>query len=203
MVEAPFAPDLSPWDAWHPSEAARRLAKVDVPWCVAAGWALDLFRGRQTREHEDLEIAIPARCFDAVRDALEGLELYVIGAGLAHPFSAESLAAHHQTWGRDPASDRWRIDVMREPWDGGEWVFRRDPRVRLPAARAIGHTADGIPYAQPEIVLLFKAKAARPKDEQDFADVLPLLDRARRRWLASALELVHPGHRWLRAFADD
>ncbi|MGH3656155.1 MAG: nucleotidyltransferase domain-containing protein [Micromonosporaceae bacterium] len=31
---------------------------MDVPWCVAAGWALDLFRGEQTRPHEDLEIAV-------------------------------------------------------------------------------------------------------------------------------------------------
>jgi hypothetical protein len=34
-----------------------------MPWCVAAGWALDLFRGMQTREHGDIEIAIPAAGF--------------------------------------------------------------------------------------------------------------------------------------------
>jgi hypothetical protein len=39
----------------------------------------------------------------------------------------------------------------------------------------IAHTNDGIPYARPEIVLLFKAKAARAKDD-DFAAVLPRLD---------------------------
>jgi len=41
-------------------EVAKLLAGVDVPWCVAAGWALDLFHGEVTREHEDLEIAVPA-----------------------------------------------------------------------------------------------------------------------------------------------
>ena len=51
-------PDLELWDAWHPAFAAGRLADLDVPWYVAAGWALDLLRGRQTREHEDLEIAV-------------------------------------------------------------------------------------------------------------------------------------------------
>jgi hypothetical protein len=47
----------------------------------------------------------------------------------------------------------------------------------------IARTADGIPYAQPEIVLLFKAKAARQKDDDDFARVLPFLDAPRHSWL--------------------
>ena len=44
--------------------------------------------------------------------------------------------------------------------------------------RAIARSADGIPYAQPEIVLLFKLKEVRPKDQNDFDAVLPLLDDA-------------------------
>lgn len=42
-----------------------------------------------------------------------------------------------------------------------------------------------------------KVRAARPKDEEDFATVLPHLDVDRRRWLHDALTLVQPGHRWL------
>ena len=61
----------------------------------------------------------------------------------------------------------------------------------------IEHTADGIPYQCPEVVLLFKAKHARPRDEGDPDAALPLLEQERRRWLADALERVHPGHRWL------
>jgi hypothetical protein len=202
MSKAPFAPDLSLWEPWHPAEAARRLAGLGVPWCVAGGWALDLHHGRQTREHDDLEIAIPRASFESVRRALHDLELFAIGDGLAHPLSAETLAAHHQTWAREPESGLWRIDVMREPWSRSEWVFRRDPRVRRSIAEAVELTSDGIPYLQPEIVLLFKAKSSAPKDEEDFARILPLLDFARRRWLADALRLVHPGHPWLRAFEN-
>jgi hypothetical protein len=62
----------------------------------------------------------------------------------------------------------------------------------------IARTGDGTPYARPEIVLLFEAQHAdRPQDEADFSDTVPRLDAARRRWLASALALVHPGHAWL------
>ncbi len=98
---------------------------------------------------------------------------------------------------RERATGRWRLDIMREPWVGDTWVFRRDARIQLPRDRVIAHTADGIPYARPEIALLYKAKDARPKDDDDFAGVLPLLEPVGRQWLADSLALVHPGHRWL------
>jgi hypothetical protein len=193
----PLDVDLDAWDAWTPTEAAAHLEKLDAPWFVTAGWALDLFLGHQTREHDDLEIGVPSDRFADVRDALADFELVVIGSGMAWPLDPRSLAQHHQTWVRDRATGSWRMDVFREPWDGDVWTCRRDARIRLPAARLISRTSDGIPYAQPEVVLLFKAKAARPKDEEDLATVLPHLDADRRRWVHDALTLVHPGHRWL------
>ena len=80
---------------------------------------------------------------------------------------------------------------------GDTWICRRDERIRLPYAEVVERTPDGIPCVRPEIVLLFKAKSARPKDEPDLAAVLPRLDRARRAQLRSWIELVHPGHFWL------
>jgi hypothetical protein len=58
-------------------------------------------------------------------------------------------------------------------------------------------TADGIPYLAPEIQLLFKAKGRRPKDEQDFAIALPLLDEGSRVWLKDALILTFTDHPWI------
>ena len=194
-----FDPRLVPWAPWRPEEVARRLAAVDVAWYVAAGWAIDLFLGSQRREHEDVEIGVPSDRFPELADALAAVELFVVGAGVATPLAAagELLRTHHQTWALDRAAGAWRLDVFREPADAGTWTCRRDPRIRLPYERLIERTDAGIPYARPEVVLLFKAKAARPKDDDDFAAVLPRLEPERRRWLADALELVHPGHRWL------
>lgn len=194
-----FEPDLTRWDAWPPTEVARLLSGIDATWYVTAGWSLDLFHGRQTREHEDLEIAVPAHSFDAVRRALAEYELWVIGGGLAHPLAPDTLAAHHQTWVREPATGTWRLDVMREPWEGDTWVFRRDRRIHLPRDSVIAYTDDGIPYARPEIALLYKAKETRPKDDADFTSVLPLLSQEQRDRLAESLALVHPGHGWLQA----
>ena len=199
MAGEPLEPldvDLEAWDAWSPARVAENLTGVTAPWCVAAGWALDLFLERQTREHDDLEIGVPSDGFARVHEALASFDFVVIGDGKAWPLTDESLARYRQTWVREP-NGPWRVDVMRERWDGDTWICRRDARVRVHAASLISRTADGIPYLQPEIVLLFKAKAARPKDEQDFAAVLPHLDGSRRLWLRDALDLVHPGHPWL------
>jgi hypothetical protein len=194
-----FEPDVTKWAAWRPEEVARRLAAVRAPWYVAAGWAIDLFLGGQRREHEDLEIAVPHDRFGEVVRALAAFEFFVVGDGLARPLAnaGEAFAVHHQTWVREPATGLWRLDVFREPAEGDAWICRRDSRIRLPCADVIARTADGIPYARPEIVLLFKAKATRPKDDGDFAAVLPRLGSEARHWLVEALELVHPGHSWL------
>lgn len=197
-----FVPDDSLWDAWRPEEIASRLAGVEAPWYVAAGWSIDLFLGRETRTHGDLEIALPANRFGEITAALPDLEFMVVGDGMAWPLDVPGVMdQHHQTWGREPGTGAWRVDVFREPTRGGEWVCRRDERIRLPLDRVIARTTAGIPYARPETTLLFKARADRPKDAADFASVRPFLDEDARRWLADALGIVHPGHAWIAALA--
>ncbi|WP_441249150.1 nucleotidyltransferase domain-containing protein [Kitasatospora sp. McL0602] len=188
--------------AWRPEQVAERLSGVSTTWCIAAGWALDLFRGRQSRPHGDLEIAVPAAGFPAIRGRFPEYVFDAAGSGRVWPAAgAEALAATHQTWLREPETGRFLFDVFREPHEGGTWICRRDASLRLPYDAIIERTADGIPYLAPELVLLFKAKATRPKDQADFDGVLPLLSRARRDALSGWLERVHPGHPWLATLA--
>ena len=186
------------WKSWTPEEVMRRLRDVDAPWAFVGGWALDLFRGSVSREHEDVEIAVPKASFWAVRDALPELEFTIVGAERKWLLSDEvAFAATHQTWGRDPASGDYVIDVFREPHDGDVWICRRDRSIRMPYAELFQRNAEGLPYTIPEVVLLFKAKLDRAKDEQDLEGVLPLLSPVSRRWLVDAIERVHPGHPWI------
>jgi hypothetical protein len=194
--------DSESWDAWRPEEAARRLTEVKAPWYVAAGWSIDLCLGGERREHEDLEVAIPACALDEVVEALDGFDVYAVnvpGKAVFTPLAeaGDGLAETHQTWVRDEAADCWRMDVFREPGDLDTWICRRDERIRLPYDEVIARTDDGIPYGRPEVTLLYKAKHAREKDEADFEAVLPRLDPSARTRLREWLELVHPGHRWI------
>jgi hypothetical protein len=152
--------------------------------------------GGRERHHTAIEIVIDPSSLATVRTALQALEWFGVGSGQISPID-DSPHALGQTWGWDKRHGCWRVDVIRESWDGDSWVYRRDTAVRLPLAEAIERTVDGIPYLVPQIVLLFKAKTPREKDESDFERLLPLLDSARRSWLADALRAAHPGHSWL------
>jgi hypothetical protein len=189
--------DIDAWDSWEPPVIAARLAGVDVPWYVAGGWAVDLHLGGRRRDHEDLEIAVPAAHFDAIAARFPELEFHVAGGGEVVPLNPAAMASHFQTWAWDPAASRWRFDVFREPHDGDIWISRRDARLRRAYANLIRNDRNGIPYLSPEVVLLFKAKHRRDKDEGDYAALAPVLSAAERAWLDEALDIVHPGpHPW-------
>lgn len=192
-------PGLDAWAAWTPAEAARRLAGVPIPWCVVGGWAIDLFLGAQTRDHEDLEIAVLREHLSDVRRALDGFLFHVVGDGEVRrlPDAVDPPPEKHQNWVLDATANAWRVDVMLEPGDASTWVFRRDEAVRAPRPFMVQRTADGIPHLGPHGALLYKAKAARPKDEADLAACLPRIPNDERVWLATALERIHPGHPWL------
>jgi hypothetical protein len=193
---SPLELDLDDWNPWSPTDVAERLRSVNARWYVLAGWALDLFLGRQTRAHEDLEIGVRQEDFTEIRSALAGFEFVVVGSGQAWPVTDETLAVHRQTWVREPGGP-WRLDVVRERWDGDHWIYRRDARIRLAAPSVVAWSPAGIPFLRPELALLFKAKATRPKDVADFEMVLPHLDAGRRSWLRDALAMTHPHHPWL------
>ncbi|MBY8857524.1 hypothetical protein K7711_13630 [Nocardia sp. CA2R105] len=189
------------WEAWTPTEVAERLSSTRSCWYVAAGWALDLFVGGLGREHSDLEIGVPRERFAEIAEVFPGFEWDVVGDGHVWPFPEEA-DNQHQTWLREPATGHYRLDVFREPSRGDRWVCRRDASITLPYDELILRSADGIPYVIPEVVLLFKAKARRAKDEVDFMHAVPTMDRSRRSRLSGWLSRVHPGHPWLETLSE-
>jgi Aminoglycoside-2''-adenylyltransferase len=178
------------WQPWTPREVADRFAGFTTPWCVVGGWALDLWHGRQTRAHEDIEIAIPRLRLAEARRTLPDHEFWTASNGTLA--ATPPTADQHQNWVLDPIASVWRVDIFLEPGDDATWIYRRDESLQLPRAETFAVTADGIPYLRPELVFLFKAKAMRPKDELDFATARPRLDLA---WLH---RLLDPNHPWLR-----
>src|SRR5579864_7003664 len=101
-------PPLEAWRAWTPPEAAQVLEGCEVRWCVVGGWAIDLSIGRETRKHEDLEIAIARGDFPMVRRHLEarGFVLHEAGDGETRRLAVERAPdpQKHQNWVLDPAA---------------------------------------------------------------------------------------------------
>jgi hypothetical protein len=192
------AADLGAWDPFTVTTVTELMAGCEVMWWLSGGEAIDVFVGRATRTHADVDISLrradlPAfQCFVAGR-----LELQVARGGRLHDLPDGPTGDDvHGLWAREMASGPWRLQVNLEPVDGDEWIYRRDPSIRLPVDHVIRRRDDGLPYVAPAVQLLWKAKDTRPKDEQDFETLLPLLDRHERAWLGATIARGHPESVW-------
>lgn len=188
-----------PWEAFDPEQARDLFEPVGVPWWVAGGWAIEAFTGVE-RQHEDIDVSMFRKDLDVLRAAVvDRFHVWAVGDGQLFPLvdaDASIPISADQVWLREHALAPWRVDVVLNPDDHGRWVSRRDASYVVDLVD-VTWERDGIRYLLPEVVLAFKAKSTRPKDEADLTATLPLLDAAARDWLQSFLERIHPGHAWL------
>lgn len=191
---------MGSWRPTHPREAGAYLIAVAHRWWVAGGWALDLFRGTESRPHKDLDIGILRRDAPAVIAGLSGFEFFEATAGKLYRLESDVPRANvHSLWGRPFGSDQWVLELLLDESERGEWVFRRDSRIRYPLDLLVQYDSSHIPYVAPEIQLLYKASHTRPEDEADFEGTAPHLSPRARAWLRDALATLDPAHRWLRS----
>ncbi|NIF31796.1 nucleotidyl transferase AbiEii/AbiGii toxin family protein [Enterobacter sp. Cy-643] len=199
MNDKKSIPNQNCWESWNPDELACRLGYVSKPWCVVGGWALDLWHGAKTREHEDIEFTILREDFSVFRQALAGMEFFSVNDGVLTRL-AEGLAPGvyiSQIWCFDRSAGYWRADMMLEPGTPENWVYKRDRQIKRHRDEMVGVTTTGIPYLNPSAVLLFKAKYSRAKDKVDFFRAAPRLSPSECLWLQSCLEHQHLDHVWL------
>lgn len=194
----------TPWGPWEPAtpaEVAQIFNRSQARWWIAGGYAIELAAGRPVREHTDVDVLLLRPDQLAVQRVLPGWEWHAADPpGTLRPWQpGEQLPADvHDVWCRPGADQPWRIQVMLDESRAGDWVSRRDQRIRLPVTSLGSVTADGIPYLSPEVQLLYKARKPRPKDEIDFAVILPILSQSQRQWLSDALMLAYGAdHAWL------
>ena len=193
-------PDEDLWEAWSPEQLAAKLSDVAAQWYVVGGWALDLWHGKQRRDHEDLEFATGPESVVKIAAQLSELTFFEAKDGdLRSPGCWEQIPdTAWQYWGADLRAGRWRVDMMLERGTSSHWIYKRDPKITQAREQAVRTSNDGIRYLAPANVLLFKAKHCREKDENDFQAALPELSGEDRTSLRCWLSLVYPEHSWLR-----
>ena len=194
--------DLWQWEGFDPSRLSSLMRSFDAPWWVAGGRALDLWMGRQTRAHQDVDVAVLRNDQRQLHDTFGRWELYY--ATTDHrllPYRSECWLEEplHGVWVRPASGAPWLCEFLLNEHDGQEWVYRRNPAVRKPLAE-VGAVASagGVPILVPEIVLLYKAHELTEKDEADFRSALPHLTRSRKAWLLRALDETTPDRPWTR-----
>jgi hypothetical protein len=201
------------WSAMNPSftpiiAAARYMEGFSGPWFVSGGWAIDLYLGRVTRRHADIEIGIYRSDQDALWRQLpdwsftKAIQTPSGGKWTRWERNEWLELPFHQILATYPHADPPELEFFLNEQTETHWVSRRHSGLKRPMEEISMVSRLDIPILMPEIQLLYKAKYTRIKDHADFELTLPRLKRSQREWLASALQQYHPDHPWLEAIED-
>lgn len=175
------------------------MASYEGKWMIAGGWAIDLHIGEETRDHEDIEVAVFRDEQNSLASLFTDWDIYIAKEGkkekwqLDAPveFPIHEIHASHQ--------DGKQLEVLLNERNKGRWRFRRDPELSFPLSMMNLQSEQGVPYLNPEIVLLYKAANTKEKDHDDFNYVFPHLNEHQKEWLKQALIQHVPNHPWLEA----
>ncbi|WP_088012239.1 nucleotidyltransferase domain-containing protein [Gottfriedia acidiceleris] len=166
-------------------------------WYIAGGWAIDLFLQKQTRNHHDIEIAIARKDQLCLKEYLLNWTFNKVVKGELSIWENEYLELPiHEIHGKnDKTNDE--LEVLLNEIELSDWKFRRDESINCKYKSLYSVSNEGIPYLNPEIVLLYKVRNTREKDNQDFKNVKDYLTFDQKTWLHKAISIHHPNHKWL------
>jgi len=179
------------------SELYRLMRSYPGLWAVAGGWAIDLFLGRVTREHSDIEIAISRQDQARIREHLKGWDFQKVVRGAVQPWRAGEWLnlPIHEVYAVKTEN---KLEILLNEIEGDDWIYRRDTRICRPVSQAVCQTSSRIPYLSPEVVLLYKSKNPRAKDEIDLANAAAEMNIEQKEWLSNSLRIVDGQHPWIR-----
>ncbi|MGY6212270.1 nucleotidyltransferase domain-containing protein [Cytobacillus firmus] len=176
---------------------ASLMAGFTKTWFIAGGWAIDLFIGKETRVHKDIEFAVFRKDQLYLKNYLIEWDFKIAIKAELHTWENELLELPvHEIHASNKLNGE-EIEILLNETKGEYWTFRRDSRISYPLNSVWSYSETGIPYLNPEIVLLYKAKNSREKDHQDFMIIKDYLDYQQKQRLFYALELHEPTHKWL------
>src|SRR4051812_27330534 len=118
MMAAPFGPVV---------EVADVMAGFRRPWFISGGWAIDLFVGRETRSHHDLEIGLFFPDQHAIRRHLADWTSFglIDQTWKELPDDTDLELPEFQLQVRHPSLRPTEFDLFLNPRDGTDWVSRR------------------------------------------------------------------------------
>ncbi len=165
------------------------LHSLRRPWFVAGGWAIDLFLGRETRNHQDIHIAIFREDQLELRRHLANWkwEKAVNGTLVCWESNEWLELPIHEVCAR---SGEHQLQFLCHERRKDLWLYQKDQSITRPIAH-FRHQS-GLPIFPPEITLLYKSQSPSERDLTDFRQVWPRLNSEARGWLADAMVKIRP-----------
>jgi hypothetical protein len=140
----------------EPREVQQLLSELPIRWWIAGGWALDP-EGKQP--HGDIDVAVLRPEHEALRDYLVEWDLQVAHDGALRVWSGGPVGPpENAIWARPAPGDEWRIDFKIEHVEADEWVYRRNPSIRIPIAE-LGVVVEGVPFFSPSVARLYRDRS--------------------------------------------
>ncbi|HJF33245.1 MAG TPA: hypothetical protein K8V56_15900 [Sporosarcina psychrophila] len=173
------------------------MSEFNEQWGIAGGWAIDLFIGKQTRHHSDIEVALFREDQHKLKKALSDWSFEKVVKGELISWGEEWLELPvHEIHGVHKQTGE-RLEVLLNDTRDSEWVFRRESSISFLKSSFFLNSNEGIPYLHPAVVLLYKARNARKKDHTDFLAAKDFLKIEDKNWLRQALQMHIPEHTWI------
>ena len=194
-----MALDTTNWKPCSLSEVVELFSGAAFPWWIAGGYAVELAIGRSFRAHGDIDVLVLRQHHQAVRELFAAWDCWA-SEGQLRPWPRGEILklGIHDIWCRENPEGPWRLQIMLDESNETNWYSRRDSRVALPLAEFGNLSSGAIPYLKPEVIVFYKAKNPRSKDELDFTALLPVLSEAQRQWAAQSIRLTcGDQHPWL------
>lgn len=207
-------------------QANELLRNQGFEYAFCGGWAIDLFIGKETRKHGDIDIFAYWTERDTIIEYMQslGFQVYeMLGGGKAHYitdihdqikskrnifcFTQDCELVHlSETAERGIYSVDFKhigqtklnfMEFLFNKKEERDLLYARSHDVRLALSDAF-LVRDGLPYLAPEMCLLYKSTDIdREGYQSDFDNAMLHMNQRQIHWLEDALAMLYPeGHRW-------
>jgi len=201
------------------------LENAPVSWAVCGGFAIDLFLGKETRAHGDIDICVfekdrenilkhmlksnwqvyefrgngKVRSLNAALSSEPGRNLMCTSGACElvkfYPCEEEQLL-----WYEFFHTGLKQLDYVEFLFNTSmedAFNFDKSKGIKRELSKAILYH-EGIPYLAPEIVLLYKASNADNAEYQyDFEQAYLHMNEEQKSWFLQGLDTLYPaGHKW-------
>lgn len=206
-------------------EAAELLKGLDASWMFCGGYAIDMFLGRETRKHGDIDICVFENDRNTIKNYMldRGWDVYEFrgmgklrkldretesdtnrnlmclkpGCRLVDFYPCDEPGLLYYLFHHTGMEEFDYIEFLFNNAEDGRFVFNKELGIYRELDKAVLNSV-GHSYLAPEIALLYKASNADDENNRhDYEAAIPELDDEQRKWLREGLELRYPDdHSW-------